>query len=194
MEEAVCEFPSNPYLFIFTGGTFVTKGNSRINSELLLAAGGGGSYRIQYEHNGWENILHANTGNEGKSGAFEGGRKGGGGKCNHTNYKGGGGAGFLENGMIPSKGNYKCAYSFRNGGIGGSLEHEGVQEGGFGGGGPGGYGGSGGGGGYSGGCAGNNDDNAAAAGGGGSFNSGTNQSSTVNWEGEGQISITFIGI
>lgn len=139
------------------------------------------------------------AGNEGKSGAFPGGKNGGGGKCNPTSRHGAGGAGFTENGMISNVSgefSYVCALSFRNGGTGGSFRanfSQNPQDGGFGGGGAGGWAGSGGGGGFSGGGAGDNQQNAAAAGGGGSFNAGTEQKSRVNWEGDGQITITFLG-
>ena len=177
------------------GGTFVTLGPDRATSTLLIAAGGGGSYRVGFDGpNDWQQKLDGSTGENGVSVAHSGGTGGSGGKSHGTYGHGAGGAGFSGNGLAPSYDGYVAAEAFRNGGKGGTFACNGQQDGGFGGGGAGGWGGSGGGGGFSGGGAGNEGHgDAALGGGGGSFNSGENKKAETGWSEDGQITITFVG-
>jgi hypothetical protein len=177
------------------GGTFVAKGLTHLSADALIVAGGGGSHRAGYSASGFENLLDGVMSTGGVTTAFSGGVNGYGGSSKLSSDAGGGGAGFLGDGSIPTYSGYTAAKSFRNGGDGGEYFTQGGQNGGFGGGGAGGWGGSGGGGGYSGGGAGNNSTGIGAqGGGGGSYNSGMNQDNQagVN-EGHGKVIITYIG-
>lgn len=159
------------------GGTFVY---NTTTSTLLLAAGGAGG--IGYQNDvGTNDTVNGTVSGKGRNGQFWGngvnagiGGIGPNGATTATNFAyawGDGGAGFSGNGAWSGRyGNANgVAYSFMNGGKGGTNT---TTNGGFGGGGCAGeYGGGagGGGGGYGGGGAGGSDSTGAGGGGGGSY-------------------------
>ena len=180
------------------GGTFVTDNSNNI----LLVAGGGGGAKQNNPWSAWANGLDAPFQNYGltESGAV-GASGGNGGGVGTTGCSGGGGGGYSGNGQVTSA----CyvptvAYSFLNGGVGGSWYFNGYWNadqyayGGFGGGGacvndnacrPGG------GGGYSGG-GGSEYDGTKSGGGGGYYSSGTSTTNNGTNNGAGYVTITKI--
>jgi hypothetical protein len=163
------------------GGTFVVNDPYDTNASILVIAGGGGGDDTSSS----TVVIDANTTTDGAAG--QGGQPGGtNGNGGATGSSSGGGGGFFTDGGVNVTG--EGGISFISGGLGGQRN----QDGGFGGGGAAG-GGAGGGGGYSGGGGGATSGLGDAGGGGGSFNSGTNQSNSVENSGHGKVEITFIG-
>lgn len=190
------------------GGTFVAI-DATGGPDLLVAAGGGGSYRTGYiwQVNGGDpGLAHmdANAGaTSGKSCASytscgkSGGSNGSGGAGSAS---GGGGAGWSGNAISADDSRVERAKSFLNGGTGAKYNNNDILDGGFGGGGHGGWGGSGGGGGYSGGAGGNNNP-FPQGGGGGSYIKDT-RIAQITWNtltaetdppGHGYVTITLDG-
>jgi hypothetical protein len=180
------------------GGSFVVRTPYSTTGSILVIAGGGGGAA----QNSWSNAAgnNASTTNNGTTtGAGTAGTGGNGGGGGGGDGSGPGGAGFTGNGLVdPLSGNSvgDNSKSFTNGGRGGrkSLSWGGSEIwGGFGGGGGGGGLACGGGGGYSGG-GGGTWSSPQQGGGGGSFNSGTNQSNSIDTTrtGPGQVIITKI--
>lgn len=161
------------------GATYVYKGSTVI----LVAGGGGGANYYSGAIDLGDNAYTTTTG-------IYTGTVTGGGSIDGTGGCGGGGT--IGNGGDSTYGTPGLSYS--NGSAGGASYTSAVSGGlgGFGGGGGAGFSGGGGAGGYSGGDGGGN---AAAdpAGGGGSYNSGTNQSNTINTiKEDGYIIITKV--
>jgi hypothetical protein len=169
-----------------SGGTFVGRGQSFNDSNLLLAAGGSSGYGSS---GGGDSRTHGQTGTSGSGGyCCSGGSSGQGGGSGTTNTGwGAGGAGYFSDGVSGGAYGGPGGRSIRNSDARGSYQGPfqcagGGSTGGFGGGGGGGCNGAGGGGGYSGGGTG--------GGGGGSYNAGTNQSNTgADNSGTGQVII-----
>lgn len=166
------------------GGSFVASSSS----VAMLVAGGGGGASNNVSSCGINlsgvNASTTTAGTSGNGGGGTGGTNGSGG-TNPNGGSGGAGGGFLTNGTGGQFGN-----SFTNGGAGGTGFNN--NHGGYGGGGSGWHtgGNGGGGGGYSGGGT-SGTSPYWGGGSGGSFNSGTNQTSTITTvPGDGMVVIT----
>jgi len=196
------------------GGTFVW--DSSAGNTLLIAAGGGGggavtAFGCNCPRNGVNASLTTSgtKGGGGLGGEGTGGNGGGAVPGAANNVYGGGGAGWLSNGIAATT-NGNCpqlstaAFSPLNGGAagtsaGGPWGTAVNGNGGFGGGGGamgfcGGQGGGGGGGGYSGGAGANytvSPNLSFGGGGGGSYSSVTPTSTAVNQTGSGQVVISY---
>ena len=187
---------SNSYATGGGGGSFVWKKST--GTPLIIAGGGGGS-----NNGGGNNSTGHAHGQSGQNGGYsttqvtvgQGGDEGGG------NWAGGGGAGWLSNGVgVSSSNTYAGFGGIRplEGGLGGGFQdgtYAGDPYGGFGGGGGSGVHIGGGGGGYTGGEGGNYSSKTpdSLGGGGGSYNTGINQTNTAGYrDGEGQVIITKV--
>jgi hypothetical protein len=166
------------------GGSFVWEGAS----NLLIAAGGGGGG----SDNNSPSTVTADIHGQILGTVFRNATPGSGGPQGAGTYwYGGGGGGWLSDGL-PASGTYgEGGHSPSSDALGGLSYNSSFAEGGFGGGGGSGYDAGGGGGGYTGGTGGQYSSSGHHAGGAGSFNAGANPNNTAaNHSGHGLVVIT----